>query len=44
MDSVAYVTVDVFADERFAGNQLAVIPDARGLSDAQMQQIATEFR
>lgn len=44
MNSVAYVTVDVFTTERFAGNQLAVIPDARGLSDAQMQAIATEFR
>ncbi|HEV7321713.1 MAG TPA: PhzF family phenazine biosynthesis protein [Ensifer sp.] len=41
--SVSYVTVDVFTDERFAGNQLAVIPDARGLSDSQMQAIATEF-
>lgn len=41
--SVGYVTVDVFTDERFAGNQLAVIPDARGLSDHQMQAIATEF-
>lgn len=43
MDSVAFITVDVFANERFAGNQLAVIPDARGLSDTQMQQIAAEF-
>lgn len=41
--SVDYVTVDVFTEDRFAGNQLAVIPDARGLSDAQMQAIATEF-
>ncbi len=41
--SVAYVTVDVFTDERFAGNQLAVMSDARGLSDRQMQAIATEF-
>ncbi|MBV7519243.1 PhzF family phenazine biosynthesis protein [Ensifer sp. ENS12] len=41
--SIAYVTVDVFTTERFAGNQLAVIPDARGLSDQQMQAIATEF-
>ncbi|HEV7305883.1 PhzF family phenazine biosynthesis protein [Ensifer sp.] len=41
--SLAYVTVDVFTSERFAGNQLAVIPDARGLSDRQMQAIATEF-
>lgn len=44
MNSVAYVTVDVFASERFSGNQLAVIPDARGLTDAQMQNIAAEFR
>ncbi|WP_349435751.1 PhzF family phenazine biosynthesis protein [Pararhizobium sp. A13] len=44
MDSVAYITVDVFTGERFSGNQLAVIPDARGLSDTQMQQIAAEFR
>lgn len=41
--SVDYVTVDVFTEDRFAGNQLAVIPDARGLSDRQMQAIATEF-
>ncbi|ASY58140.1 MULTISPECIES: PhzF family phenazine biosynthesis protein [Sinorhizobium] len=43
MKSVSYVTVDVFTAERFTGNQLAVIPDARGLSDEQMQAIATEF-
>ncbi|PST18623.1 PhzF family phenazine biosynthesis protein [Mesorhizobium plurifarium] len=43
MNSVSFVTVDVFTAERFAGNQLAVIPDARGLSDARMQAIATEF-
>lgn len=41
--SVDYVTADVFTEDRFAGNQLAVIPDARGLSDQQMQAIATEF-
>ncbi len=44
MNSVAYVTVDVFTSERFSGNQLAVIPDARGLTNAQMQNIAAEFR
>lgn len=44
MDSINYVTVDVFTGERFSGNQLAVIPDARGLSDTRMQQIAAEFR
>ncbi len=36
-------TVDVFTEVRFGGNPLAVLPDARGLSDAQMQQIAAEF-
>jgi trans-2,3-dihydro-3-hydroxyanthranilate isomerase len=44
MNSVAYVTVDVFTTERFSGNQLVIIPDARGLTDAQMQDIAAEFR
>jgi trans-2,3-dihydro-3-hydroxyanthranilate isomerase len=43
MPSADYVTVDVFTTERFAGNPLAVVPDARGLTDRQMQQIATEF-
>ena len=37
-----YVTVDVFTDARFGGNPLAVFPDARGLSDAEMQSIAAE--
>lgn len=35
--------MDVFTDRRFGGNQLAVFPDARGLSDAEMQSLATEF-
>jgi trans-2,3-dihydro-3-hydroxyanthranilate isomerase len=39
----AYETVDVFTSTRFGGNPLAVILDARGLSDAAMQQIAAEF-
>lgn len=43
MTSISFVTVDVFTCERFAGNQLAVIPDALGLSDRQMQEIAAEF-
>lgn len=38
-----YVTVDVFTDRQFGGNQLAVIPDARGLSSEQMQTITREF-
>lgn len=40
---VPYVVVDVFTRTRFGGNQLAVITDGRGLSDAQMQGIANEF-
>ena len=41
--SYSFVTVDVFTDKAFAGNPLAVFPDARGLSTKQMQQIAREF-
>jgi trans-2,3-dihydro-3-hydroxyanthranilate isomerase len=36
-------TVDVFTDQPFGGNPLAVITDARGLSSAAMQRIAAEF-
>ena len=38
-----FVTCDVFTDRRFGGNQLAVLPEAEGLSAEQMQAIATEF-
>lgn len=38
-----YFICDVFTDTRFGGNQLAVLPEAGGLSDRQMQQIAREF-
>jgi len=38
-----YYICDVFTDTRFGGNQLAVVPDARGLSDVRMQQVAREF-
>lgn len=34
---------DVFTDRPFGGNQLAVFPEAVGLSEAAMQQIAREF-
>ncbi len=43
MKAYPFVTVDVFTEERFGGNPLAVFPDARGLSDAQMQALAAEF-
>jgi trans-2,3-dihydro-3-hydroxyanthranilate isomerase len=38
-----YFLVDVFADEPLTGNPLAVVPDADGLTAAQMRAIATEF-
>jgi trans-2,3-dihydro-3-hydroxyanthranilate isomerase len=38
-----FVTVDVFTDRQFGGNPLAVVPDARALTSAQMQAIAEEF-
>jgi trans-2,3-dihydro-3-hydroxyanthranilate isomerase len=43
MRRFAFETVDVFTDRRFGGNQLAVFPDARGLSDGEMQSLAAEF-
>jgi trans-2,3-dihydro-3-hydroxyanthranilate isomerase len=39
----AFHTADVFTDHLHGGNQLAVVPDARGLTDEQMQMIAKEF-
>ena len=38
-----YLTADIFTSTRFGGNQLAVIPDAQGLTDAQMLAITREF-
>ena len=38
-----FQTVDVFTDRQFGGNPVAVVSDARGLSEAQMQTIANEF-
>jgi len=38
-----FLTCDVFTATRFGGNQLAVLPEASGLSDRQMQRIAREF-
>jgi len=43
MPRFSFVTVDVFTEKRFGGNPLAVLPDARGLSDADMQALASEF-
>lgn len=38
-----YYLCDVFTDTRFGGNQLAVLPQAAGLSSEHMQQVAREF-
>jgi len=38
-----FVLVDVFTDRPFGGNQLAVFPDATGIADETMQQLAREF-
>ena len=38
-----YYTCDVFTQTRFGGNPLAVLPNAAGLTDRQMQQITREF-
>ena len=43
MTKLDYYIVDVFTNERFAGNPAAVIMDASELSDQQMQTIAAEF-
>lgn len=43
MRELAYHLYDVFTEQRFAGNQLGVVPDASGLSDTQMQMIAREL-
>jgi trans-2,3-dihydro-3-hydroxyanthranilate isomerase len=41
--SLDFYLVDVFAQTRYAGNQLAVFTDAGDLTTAQMQQIAGEI-
>ncbi len=43
MTAYEFETLDVFTDEKFAGNQLAVLMDARGLSSDDMQTITREF-
>jgi trans-2,3-dihydro-3-hydroxyanthranilate isomerase len=43
MKKLTFYIVDVFAEEKYAGNQLAVIRNAEGLSDIEMQKIAKEM-
>ncbi|NBB71391.1 MAG: PhzF family phenazine biosynthesis isomerase [Alphaproteobacteria bacterium] len=38
-----FTTLDVFTERPFAGNPLAVLPDARGLTDPQMLAVTREF-
>jgi trans-2,3-dihydro-3-hydroxyanthranilate isomerase len=42
MSAKPYYLVDVFAEEKYAGNQLAVFRSAAGISSLEMQQIARE--
>ncbi len=42
-NTLAFATYDVFTTERFAGNPLALVLGADGLSDQAMQTIAREF-
>ncbi|MEO5588855.1 MAG: PhzF family phenazine biosynthesis protein, partial [Gemmatimonadaceae bacterium] len=41
--TVEFHTADVFTDRPFGGNQLAVLPDASGLTTEQMTNITREF-
>ena len=43
MSEYQFYILDVFAEEKYAGNQLAVIRNAGGLSDEQMQKITVEM-
>lgn len=43
MASYRYVTVDVFTDQPFGGNQLAVFPDARGIPEHRLIDVTREF-
>jgi trans-2,3-dihydro-3-hydroxyanthranilate isomerase len=43
MNSYRFTQLDVFTTEPFAGNSLAVFPEAAGLSDDQMMKIAREM-
>jgi trans-2,3-dihydro-3-hydroxyanthranilate isomerase len=44
MTRLEYSLLDVFTDQAFGGNQLAVFRDGRGIADATMQRIATELQ
>ncbi|MGH9873734.1 MAG: PhzF family phenazine biosynthesis protein, partial [Pyrinomonadaceae bacterium] len=43
MNKYRFVQLDVFTEEPFTGNALAVFPEAEGLSDDEMMKIAREM-
>src|SRR5476651_315521 len=43
MTDYAYRIINVFAEEKLAGNQLCVFEDARGMDDTTMQALALQF-
>src|SRR5258705_13582648 len=43
MGSYRFLQLDDLTDKAFAGNPLAVFPDAEGLSDEEMMKIAREM-
>lgn len=43
MKRLQFYILDVFAEEKYAGNQLAMVRDAASLSDDEMQKIAKEM-
>ena len=43
MKNLTFYIVDVFAEQKYAGNQLAVVRGAKALSDKEMQRIAKEM-
>ena len=43
MTTYRFIQLDVFTEEAFAGNSLAVFPEAEGLTDEQMMKIAREM-
>ena len=43
MNNLKFYLVDVFAEKKYGGNQLAVVKDAGKLTKEEMQAIAFEF-
>src|ERR1051325_213450 len=43
LPTYSFIQLDVFTDRAFSGNPLAVFPEAEGITDEQMQQIAREM-